>query len=46
MSKPQTVCGDLHRLPDALAPLIKLPHWVLWQWAKAKDKWERKSCGR
>ena len=36
-TKPQTVCGDLHHLPPALAPLIARPHWLLWRWEKAKD---------
>jgi hypothetical protein len=36
--KPKTVCGDLHHLPAALAPLIARPHWVLWRWERAKNK--------
>jgi len=42
-TKPQTVCGDLHHLPPALAPLIARPHWLLWRWEKAKDgdKWTK-----
>jgi len=40
-AKPQTICGDLHNLPPALAPLIERPHWVVWRWAKAGDKWTK-----
>jgi len=40
-TKPQTICGDLHHLPPALAPLIERPHWVLWRWEIAKDKWTK-----
>jgi hypothetical protein len=40
-AKPQTVCGDLHHLPAALAPLIERPHWVLWCWEKAGDKFTK-----
>jgi hypothetical protein len=36
--KPQTLCGDLHHLPAALAPLIGRPQWVLWRWEIAGDK--------
>src|SRR5262249_350926 len=31
-SKPPTYSGNLHQLPSALAPLLTLPHWVLWRW--------------
>ena len=41
LSKPKTISGDLHNLPAALAPLIALPHWVMWRWQKAKDKWTK-----
>jgi hypothetical protein len=36
--KPESVQGDLYNLPPALAPLIALPHWVLWRWEKVKAK--------
>jgi hypothetical protein len=44
--KPPTFQGDLRRLPAALAPLVKLPHWVLWrlEWRrnkKGKGKWTK-----
>jgi hypothetical protein len=41
-TKPESVQGDLQHLPSALAPLIALPHWVLWRWEKTKDgKWTK-----
>jgi AAA domain len=39
--KPETFCGDLHNLPPALASLIGRPHWVLWRWEKAGDKFTK-----
>jgi predicted P-loop ATPase len=39
--KPESVQGDLHRLPAALAPLVALPHWVCWRWERPKDKWTK-----
>src|SRR5262249_20096705 len=27
--------------PSAIAPLTKLPYWVLWRWEKPKDKWTK-----
>ena len=40
--KPEFVFGDLHHLPNALASLIGLPHWVLWRWEKTeKGKWTK-----
>ena len=39
--KPESVQGDLHRLPAALAPLVALPHWVCWRWERPKDKWNK-----
>jgi hypothetical protein len=39
--KPQTLCGDLHHLPAALAPLIELPHWVLWRFELVDGKWTK-----
>ena len=39
--KPETVCGDLHHLPTALASLVNRPHWVLWRWEKPKDKFTK-----
>jgi primase-polymerase (primpol)-like protein len=39
--KPARLQGDLRHLPTALAPLIALPHWVLWRWEKPKDKWTK-----
>jgi hypothetical protein len=35
LMRPVMLTGDLRRLPPALAPLIKRPHWVLWRWARA-----------
>ena len=37
VNKPKSLIGDLHHLPKALAPLVALPHWVLWRWEKTKD---------
>jgi putative DNA primase/helicase len=40
--KPRTIQGDLRNLPSALAPLVALPRWVLWQWEKnKKGKWTK-----
>jgi len=42
--RPQTIQGDLRNLPDALAPLVELRHWLLWQWEKPKkegSKWTK-----
>jgi putative DNA primase/helicase len=35
--------GDLRQLPTALAPLVKLPSWVLWRFERNKkgDKWTK-----
>src|SRR5689334_3770063 len=41
LNKPKSFTGDLHHLPSALAPLITLPHWVLWRWEKAGDKFTK-----
>src|SRR5262249_31020602 len=41
---PQTIQGDLRNLPSAIAPLTKLPYWVLWRWERPKkdsDKWTK-----
>src|SRR5262249_38911488 len=39
---PKSFQGDLTHLPDALAPLITIPHWVLWRWQKTpKGKWTK-----
>jgi hypothetical protein len=40
-AKPETFCGDLHNLPNALAALIGRPHWVLWRWEKAGNKFTK-----
>ena len=40
-TKPQIISGDLHNLPAAFAPLIALPHWVIWRLQKPKDKWTK-----
>jgi Protein of unknown function (DUF3987) len=32
---------DLEQLPAALAPLIKLPNWVVWRWVRKGDKWDK-----
>jgi hypothetical protein len=41
MAKPQAQNGDLRHLPKVLAPLIALPHWVLWRYVQVKDKWTK-----
>ena len=40
-TKPQAQNGDLHHLPAALAPLVKLRHWVLWRFEKKGDDWTK-----
>ena len=35
-TKPQALNGDLRHLPAALAPLVKLRHWVLWRFERSK----------
>lgn len=40
-NRPATINGDLHNLPAALAPLVALDHWVVWRWARVKDKWTK-----
>jgi hypothetical protein len=40
-NKPQAQNGDLRHLPKALAPLVKLPHWVLWRFEKKGDDWTK-----
>jgi hypothetical protein len=40
-AKPQTLNGDLHNLPPALAPLVAQHKWVLWQWERGKNKWTK-----
>jgi hypothetical protein len=39
--KPKTFAGDLGALPEALAPLIKLPRWVVWRWEWKKGNWTK-----
>jgi hypothetical protein len=39
--KPHTLKGDLAHLPDALAPLTALPHWVLWRLELRKGNWTK-----
>jgi hypothetical protein len=41
--RPQALNGDLKQLPTALAPLTKLPHWVLWNYElnKKGDDWTK-----
>ena len=36
--RPVPFQGDLRNLPDALAPLKKLPNWVCWRWEWRVDK--------
>jgi hypothetical protein len=36
--KPQTHCGDLARLPAALAPLTAERRWVVWPWELRESK--------
>jgi hypothetical protein len=42
-AKPQTLNGDLHYLPFALAPLIAKNKWVLWRWERSNKtgKWTK-----
>ena len=41
-SKPQSLTGDLRRLPEALAPLVERHCWVLWRWQMSeKGKWTK-----
>jgi hypothetical protein len=44
-AKPQTFNGDLASLPPALAPLTRLPRWVVWKWelrkSRGADKWTK-----
>jgi hypothetical protein len=39
--KPHTLKGDLAHLPDALAPLTSLDHWVLWKLELRKGNWTK-----
>jgi hypothetical protein len=40
--KPDTLTGDLRRLPAALTPLVDLPCWVLWRWEMSETgKWTK-----
>ena len=36
--KPRTFNGDLARLPNALSPLKRLPHWIVWDWLSRTSK--------
>ena len=40
-SRPQPVQGDLQNLPAALAPLVALPNWVLWNYEFKEGKWTK-----
>jgi hypothetical protein len=42
-TKPKAVQGDLRNLPQALAPLTKLPNWVCWRFEWRVD---RKGVGK
>lgn len=37
MSDKLTVKSETWKLPEALAPLTALPHWVVWRWVKKKN---------
>ena len=36
--RPVPFQGDLRNLPEALAPLKKMPNWVCWRWEWRVDK--------
>ena len=36
--RPVAFQGDLRNLPEALAPLKKMPNWVCWRWEWRVDK--------
>src|SRR5262245_26203152 len=38
---PKTYKGELADLPAALAPLIELPHWVVWKWIHKNGRWTK-----
>src|SRR5262249_43512689 len=41
-ARPQSLNGDLRQLPTALAPLAKLPRWVLWNYELDEEgKWTK-----
>src|SRR5262245_22099142 len=40
-TKPQALNGDLRQLPKALAPLVALPHWVLWRFERKGKDWTK-----
>jgi hypothetical protein len=41
-TKPQTYSSDVAGLPGPLAPLCKLPNWVIWRWTKnGSGKWTK-----
>jgi putative DNA primase/helicase len=37
-ARPNSFQGDLRNLPEALAPLKAIPHWVCWKWQWKEDK--------
>jgi primase-polymerase (primpol)-like protein len=40
--KPTTHCGDLAKLPPALAPLVARPQWCIWRWTTKPDgSWQK-----
>jgi hypothetical protein len=44
--KPNTFCGDLAHLPQALLPLTEQKRWIVWQWElrkgkSGKEKWTK-----
>jgi hypothetical protein len=40
--KPATLqAADLGNLPTALAPLTRIPHWVLWRWTLVNGRWSK-----
>jgi hypothetical protein len=41
VKRPNTLKGDLARLPIALTPLTGLHHWVLWRWEFRRGVWTK-----
>src|SRR5262245_6078280 len=41
-ARPNTIQGNLAKLPKALAPLIERPQWCVWRWTQKPDgKWQK-----
>ena len=41
LHSPRPIQGDLSKLPDALAGLTALPHWVVWRYEWKDGKWTK-----